>query len=350
MAQPSNTVSFPGEIKKENLAERFGGMPDAPMMTSKRGDSASERRYQRKMAAWEAQRGREIQDADIARQERQFQTMEELRLRDQMLQEAAGRRQEEEYTASQEVRARMEADSINFFKAIRGGQAEDGTEIAPLDPQSDDFSTRLAEYTMKYPFALENKAAAETVNALNKANSTWMSTRDSLAKRDATVAESRNKELASFTEKLAKAGLSAEDFTTIDDTGNEVFDRVAASQAIGEYERTLAEQKPVQAEQGKIQTKIRDLTAEVAAARAKAESTQDEDDIAYATKTEAKLEAYQEMLSEGVVPTSTTKAAQPKEVKASAKDIATAKKIAADPSNPKNKAAQRFLESIGEKN
>jgi hypothetical protein len=317
MAQLENTIAFPGEIKEEDLAERFGGMPDAPMMTSRDGGSASERRYQRKMAAWESQREREIQDAGIARDEQQFQITRELQTRDQMIQEADLRRRQEEYTTNQDLRARMEADSIKFFQAIRGGKDEQGNIIPPLDPQSEDFSTRLAEATLNHPFALENRAAQETVNALNRANTTWQTTKESLNRRDATVAESRNKELADYTEKLSKAGLSAEDFTTIDDKGKEVFDRVAASQAIGEYERTVAEQKPVLAEQGKIQTKIRDLTAESKAARARANETEKDEDIAYAIKMEAKLETYQEMLADGGTPppasTAPTNSNQPKE-------------------------------------
>jgi len=156
------------DIKTQDLDERFGGMPKAPMVRSYERDSFADRRYASRMEQWNAQRSRDIKDEELAMASREEQRKEQS----EMLAESRAKRADKEFDIKQSHDALDEADAHNGLPELQ----KIGEDI-----NSEDFPVKNAAVFAKYPRLLNNQNAVAISNEYKALHFEWSKNNERVA-------------------------------------------------------------------------------------------------------------------------------------------------------------------------
>jgi hypothetical protein len=227
--------------QREQAPVSYGGIGERP-----RGES---RRAIRMQDEWDKQRERQLKEQQAIRSMEAMDFEQNLKLRNQELQEEqVGWRREAEWSR-QNVEHRTNQHVTGFLRGIRGGYDEMGNTIPELDPESPDYEVRRKELLRNYPLAAKHPEIEPILGAMDEIYQTRQAAEEDRIKED------RQEQKVSETFRIqqeataAKLGINTDEF--IDPETGDV-NRVGLMRRIGEAQREELDSKEERVKQAKL--------------------------------------------------------------------------------------------------
>ena len=233
--------------QREQAPVSYGGIGERP-----RGES---RRAIRMQAEWDKQRARQLQEQQAIRSMEAMDFEQNLKLRNQELQEEqVGWRREAEWSR-QNVEHRTNQHVTGFLRGIRGGYDEMGNAIPELDPESPDYEVRRKNLLRDYPLAAQHPEIQPILGAMDQIFSTRKAAEEDRIK-EASTSEKQDRDWRVQQEAMAtELGISVDEFTDAE-TGE--LNRIGLMQRVGEVRRERAEEAERAAERKTLDKEKRD--------------------------------------------------------------------------------------------
>lgn len=254
-----------GNLPSSELSEAYGGRP-----------TGSTRRAIRMQEAYDAERERQLKEAQFARgiyeSDREFQSLSSARA----AQIAKFNNEQEDRLASQKLQTETEVDVNKFFEGFN-----------KLNPKNETFLEDVGKLRATYGLANGDPRIEKTVEQYGQAYEKYAAGRAALQSED----ESRRKELGAVAKVSEQSGLPMSNFVTTDPTtGRDVIDY----EALGRAEAVVSQKAPKEPVfGGKTQKELEAIVSGIDADIAEAAAS---DDAPKVEGLEAKKRYYEGLL------------------------------------------------------
>jgi hypothetical protein len=240
-----------------DMPEEWGGRP-----------KGTSRRAIRMQDEWDKQRARQLQEMQAIRSLEAMDFEQNLKLRNQQIQEEQmGWKREVEWSR-QNVEHRTNQHVMGFLQGMKGGYDEMGNTIPELDPESPNYEVRRKNLLRDYPLAAKHPEIQPILGAMDEIFQTRKAAEEDRIKESQQEQKANEAFRVQQEATAAELGIDTDQFIN-PETGQ--TDRIALSRAIGEARAERGETREAKAEE-KAQTKevqseikllnreIRDLT------------------------------------------------------------------------------------------